>query len=350
MITQQNKARLVLIASVVLSTAIGCARYEITTDSQLADLDRTTIPTIILAPPMFTMAHRPYEVFKYTTDLLEVLTLEGPIPLIAPWEYDPTGELSRTSRANAFVAILDGTRADVREALVLDFRVDEVMTNRAVSVPAHMGGGIERDYQSDITITLSLRTFPRDVEVANVTLFFSDNPLDARATMANPRPMLRDGIGESARQLLALIERAWPPPEGGLPDVDTLYNPNGIFTYRGGAGDPLEADFEEMDDLDRMIARRPYYQYFHPGIPTSTMDFFEEMAPGLLVTRVGDSAVGLDLLRNDYITAVGGEPVAGIHSLYRPFLTGSPGDSVEVTLDRSGESLTVDVPIRPWAD
>jgi len=295
------------------------------------------------------MEHRPYQVYQYTLDLIDALTVQGDVPTVAPWEYDPTGELGDASREEALVALTDHPDLRIQDLVVLEFRIDESMLDRAVATPASLGGGVDHTYESDVTVYLTLRSFPHGDLLASVSVNFQDTAFADGATPANPRPLLRGAIEEAAITLTGLMELRWEPGvTGAPPGVNTAYNPRDMFTYQGGQGEPLEGDFAEMDDLDRRANRMVYYQYFDPDITAHTMDFFEAAPVGLLVHSVSDGEG--DLLAGDYITQIEGIPVAGPQTLYRHFLLGSPGSDVELAVLRGDELVRAEVTIPTRAE
>lgn len=334
------------------SLAAGCGRYQVETGSRLDQLDRDLPPTLAITPPRLLMEHQPHQVFQYALDLIDVLQVEHEIPVIAPWEYDPTGELAAAgSHQQTLLALAELSAVQVVDVALLDFRIEERRTERAVAVPAHMGGGVERQYDAELTVTLTLRGFPYGEELAWVALTFEDDPLSREATAANPRPVVRDGVRRAADELARLIEARWDGDfPGEVPDLELLFNPRQMFDYEGGAGESLSSQLGTTDELDRMANRLVYYQYFDPEISGAELRLFERSPPGLLVRSLGDEAERdgqLGLRAGDFITQVEGEPVAGPQSLMRPFLLTPVGQEVSVQLIRDGQSRRLRLPVRP---
>lgn len=329
---------------VALSGVFGCGLYHVEATSNTSAEGRVTYPTMVILPPNFMMEHRPHQVFQYTFDLIEVLTTEHDMPTVAPWEYDRAGTLfGSTGQVLLAITYLD---LDSAELVVLDFRLEEEMSSRTIAAPLAMGGGIELVYESDVTVTLSMRTFPEGLELANVRIEFSDQPFAEGSTMANPRPLLRTAVRRAAEELAILLEESWLDPEmGPCPDLDLRFNPVEMFRYEGGAGEPLETDFAAMDELDRLAYAIGYYEYFGLGVSSTTVSAFERLPAGLLVEGVGPGCTACGLEESDFITTVDGSPVAGPQSLFRPFLNARTGGSTMVTVLRDGEEMDVRVTV-----
>ena len=334
-----------LVGVILLATIVngaGCGLYHVEATSQLAHPTLDPYPTVVVLPPAFNMEHRPHQVYQYTYDLIEVLTQEHRVPVVAPWEYDPSGRLVR-DRGEALFAIADTVTGHESEMVLLDFRVDETGTQRAVAASLSMGGGIDRVYEAEVTITLTLRGYPADDELARVVIEFDDRAFGEGASAANPRPLLRDAVQRGGEELARLMAGHWVRDPSAAPDLEVHYNPAGLFLYQGGAGEPLESEFADMDDFDRLAHSLAYYEYFAPGISTRTATFFIDATQGLMVERVGEELESSGLQERDYITAVDGRPVGGPQTLFRPFLAGN--ERVWLTLMRDGRVEQVELTI-----
>ena len=331
-----------------LGGCAGCGRYHVEATSNIEEAPRTAYPTVAILPPIFMMEHRPHQVFQYTYDLIEALSIEHGIPTVAPWEYDPDGVMLG-SRRDALRAITY-FELDTTDLVVLEFRLEEDSASRAIAQPISLGGGVQFGYESDITLTLSMRSFPQGLDLVSVSVEFTDEPFAEGATMANPRPLLRQAVRRAADEMAEIMKGSWfSPVMGSPPDLDLRFNPVEVFRYQGGAGEPLESDFAELDELDRLAYSIGYYEYFKPGVSAQTVKLFEQSPPGLLVEGIGPGCRDCGLEESDFIVAVNGQAVAGPQSLLRPFLRSSTGGPVELTVSRDGEERVLRVVI-PTAD
>ena len=334
---------IILLLTVLIGDG-GCGLYHVEATSYTPTQGRITYPTIVVLPPNFMMEHRPHQVFQYTYDLIEVLTSDHDMPTVAPWEYDRSGTMFGSTRD--VLRAITYLNLEAAELVVLDFRLEEEMSSRTIAAPFSMGGGIELIYESDMTVTLSLRTFPESVELATVSIEFSDEPFAEGSTMANPRPLLRAAVRRAASELAALLEESWlDPVMGPCPDLDVRFNPVEMFRYEGGAGEPLEADFAAMDELDRLAYSIGYYEYFEADVSAGTVSSFESLPAGLLVEAVGPGCEACGLVESDFIIAVNGQSAAGPQSLLRPFLNAREGGSAVLTVLRDGEEREVRVAV-----
>jgi hypothetical protein len=324
----------------------GCGNpYEVDSTSDLGALSRGNFPTVAIAPPLYLMEYLPHEPFLYTWDLVDALTVDGGVPVIAPWEYDATGRTAASSREEALIALADLEQAEsIADLVLLEVRLDEEMMQRVVREPATVGGGVRRDYESEMTLRLTLRGFPAGRELASVLVEFENDPYADGTNSANPHPLVGGAMRAAAEELVRLMRERWPNgASGGAPDVVVTYNPQPLFAYRPGTGASVGEELAALDDLDRSARRLAYYQYFDEDLIPAEVARFDALGGGLLVREVGEHA-GLRLQPGDYITSVAGLPVDGPQSLWRPFLEGRRGDAVPVTLLRGAE--VVDVTLR----
>ncbi len=329
----------------VLTASFGCGLYHVEATSNLETVSRTTYPTLAILPPTFMMEHRPHHVFQYTYDLVQVLTEESGIPTIAPWEYDPDAEFAGSSR-DAMMALVDQPGVSVVDLCVLEFRIEEANSATSVLPTMAMGGGVNHAYEADVQVTLILSTFPQGEEIARVSTEFSDRPFASGASPANPRPVLREAIRLSAGELAEVMNAHWFDGSPGLlPDLAVQFNPVAMFRYQGGAGEPLENDFTSMDEFDRMAYSFAYYEYFAPDVSTTTVAFFENAPPGLLVSDVGTQLLDAGLREQDFITAVNGVSIGGPQSLMRSFMLAEQGSHIELTVVRDGSLRNIDVAV-----
>jgi len=333
----------ILTWSLLLSS---CGQYEIQTSSELTELDRTTIPTLIMVTPQLVIEHEPYQTYQYAADVVEQLTREGRIPVVAPWEYDPEGELDASSAPQvALMALSDQTEVSLTDLAILELTVEGAYTSTAVRTPIEMGGGLEHHYRSDVTVRLTVSRFPYGEELSRVVVRFEDDPLSPDATAADPHPVVREGIREACDELVDLLDDAFgDPPDLDLSDLDLLANHRLMFTYAAGTDHSLADDLESMQELDRLVAEHVYYQYFDPDISGGTLRLFASTEPGILVQRVDGPYAEL-LEEGDYITEVGGVEAAGIQVLYRPFLLSSSGQTVDVSVLRGGRIQRIRLPV-----
>jgi len=100
-----------------------------------------------------------------------------------------------------------------------------------------------------------------------------------------------------------------------------------------------------MDELDRLAYAIGYYEYFEPGVSSTTVSAFETLPSGLLVESVGPGCETCGLEQSDFITAVNGNPVAGPQSLLRPFLNARHGGTAILTVFRDGMERDVRVTV-----
>lgn len=326
---------------------VGCNSYR--TERDLEDDPNVTfeVPIIGLTPPRLMMEHRPYETFQYTSDLIEALAVDHQIPVIAPWEYDPWGELSnRNTTYDILLTMTDQIPVEIQNMVLLDFQIEEVTTQRAVRESLSMGGRAYEVVESEVIITLTLREYPTRTELGSVSVSFTDEPFGDDSTIENPRPRLREGIREAVDGLADFLERAWFEERlGRPPEIEFLYNPIHMFWYGQGENEPLDADFQHMDDIDRLANRYAYYRYFCPDITMTTVELFDQSMPGLLVETVGEDDIRWGLQTGDYITTIDGLPIFGPQSFTRPFLQGTPGDPITFTVERDGQSLQLEIPV-----
>jgi hypothetical protein len=331
---------------------IGCALYQVEVDV-VDDSAFNRAPTLAITPPVFWMSHRPHHVYQYTQDIIQILTDEGKLATIAPWEYDPTGEFSNMGfRQPLLSALTEHSPVSVRDLALIDLHIQESMADRSFRTSAAMGGSVHHQHESNVTITMTLRSFPEDDPLIDITLSFEEETYPSGATPANPRPHLREAIKETCRLFLIEIQKLWPQEqEQPLPDIDYFYNPRQMFTYQEGTGLPLENDFSDLDELDRLAHIIDYYHYFNPEMNTRTIQRFEQMPSGLLVTQVHEPTWQATLLEGDLITEINGRTVWGPQTFLLPFLQRSrPVSSINVTVLRNEEHEALYLPISSSID
>jgi hypothetical protein len=253
--------------------------------------------------------------------------------------------MARPDADATLAALLDQSEVGLVGTTLVRLSIEEQSSDRAVLEPMMMGGDLALSYESQVTIRLALLSVPQRDEMAAVEIRFDDDLLDRRATPADPRPRLRDALREAADQLSSLVADRWPDgPTGSIPDWDLLYNPREMFAYQGTRGASLNDDLAGLDELDRLATSLIYYQYFEPDLDGATLRFFQDAPAGLLVRETAaQDAPGL--LAGDYITEANGEAVAGPQSVSRLFLLGQPGQEVDVTVQRHGETLLLSWPV-----
>lgn len=328
---------------------VGCDPYEIEAQDQLGRLEQTTYPLVILSPPQLLFEHASYQGYQYGTELAAFLSREGRIPVMTAWELDVEQAEDGGLPSDVLMALLDASGASVTDVLLAELRIEEAMTSRTVQAPLMMGGGTEHQYQSDVVVTLTLRTAAYREQVAQTQVAFEDPAFPEGATAANPRPVLREGVLEAGRELIRRFEEAFPDaPEGAVPDVELLYNPRDLFAYHEDGQPPLEDAMRDMDELDRLASRLVYYQYFEPDLSGAALRRFESTPPGLLVEAVEEPDSPLQ--PDDYVVEVAGQRVAGWHTFARAFLRASPGSQVRVEVERNGQRRHLRLPVRPFSD
>ncbi|MCA9563835.1 MAG: hypothetical protein KC561_10115 [Myxococcales bacterium] len=333
------------VVSLCLLGALSCSGYEVTQTPIDLPAERTELPTLVITPPQFFLEHDAFQVVGLTSDLASTLTVDHGIPTIAPWEYDPDGRTTTMSSSDAMVLATENSPVSLQNALLLDFRIDGAQLSRAIATPVSMGGGVRANHESEVLLTLSLRSFPDGEPVGSVSLRFEEDLLGSDATPANPRPALRNAVREAAGLLAAEIHARWPfGTPSDAPALDLVFNPTNYLDYSHGTNPAVSEELNAMDELDRLAVSYAYYQYFDPAVTTAMIRQFSSSPPGLLVRSL-PNPLG-QLQPGDFVVAIDGEPVRAGHVLHRAFQIRESGDRFEVAVSRDGQRrvLPIEVP------
>jgi hypothetical protein len=121
-----------------------------------------------------------------------------------------------------------------------------------------------------------------------------------------------------------------------------------LFDYHETGGGPTEERFADLDELDQLARRFPYYAYLLPDVTGSDLRFYERYGAGV---RIGTEVVERTGLRPaDYIVAIEGRRPAGIHSWVRAFLLSEVGSNLDLSVVRDDQVRHIEVLVSSFSD
>lgn len=326
----------VLVALAFAAFATACSGVQVKSESELETLNLDAYPTLVMAEPEFTFAHEPSEVYLRSYQLVQTLTEGAGLPVIAPWEVDVEEGAAWPHGREHLAQLMESNGVDANRIVVLRFRVEQNGTLRNVRSPGSMGGGYTSTFEPDVKVELIVETFG-GTELARVWREYSEDVFADGPEVAELRPMLREAIDAVAMELGERFEAAFEGgARGALAPIDAMYNARQVFTYGGGAGEALNAQWQDMSEEGQRVERFRWLRLFEPGLDLAHTERFDANAPGILLTRVSGVVADAGLRTGDYVVAVGNQAALGEHVVHRMFLSRQRGDSLPIDVLRDG--------------
>ncbi len=333
----ESKPNLMFAMLVLGMIFAACGGPQARSQSDLGRVSGENYPMLVMAEPEFTFDHAPAEIYLRTFQLVQRLTEYEHIPVIAPWEVD-VAEGERWPHGTAqLAALLESNGVGGPGVYVLRFRIEETGTMRTVDAPSSLGGVSATTWEPEVNVQLIVETLG-GAELARVWYEYDEDVYaDVVIDDGELRPMLRDAITLVATELGDQFEAAFEGgPRGSLAPLDAVYNARQVFTYGGGAGVPLNTQWQDLDPQTATVERFRWLRMFAPGLSLGQTEFFDSAAPGVLLTRAGGVVQDAGIRSGDYVVAVGDQPALGEHVLHRLFLSGQRGRSVPIDVLRDG--------------